>query len=91
MSDKKLRIRIKEKDEILSAQADKIKMLERALQEKTSEIEELRNARDEAISCFTRMENLYEIKCKELKTVQIELIEELIEKYSNYLKKMIKC
>ena len=44
--------------------------LEEHIEEQKEEIEELQKAGDEAVSCFTRMESLYKIKCKELEVAK---------------------
>lgn len=44
------------------------------------EIERLRESGKEAISCFTRMESLYKIKCKELEVAKSEAIKEFAER-----------
>ena len=44
------------------------------------EIERLQKAGEEAVSCFTRMESLYKIKCKELEIAKSEAIKEFAER-----------
>lgn len=46
-----------------------------------AEIERLQKAGEEAVSCFTRMESLYKIKCKELEVAKTEAIKEFAEKF----------
>ena len=41
-----------------------------------AEIERLQTASEEAVSCFTRMESLYKIKCKELEVAKSEAYRE---------------
>ena len=43
------------------------------------EIERLQESGKEAVSCFTRMESLYKIKCKELEVAKSEAIKEFAE------------
>ena len=45
-----------------------------------AEIERLQKEGKEAVSCFTRMESLYKIKCKELEIAKAEAVKELIER-----------
>lgn len=45
-----------------------------------AEIERLQKAGNEAVSCFTRMESLYKIKCKELEVAKSETIKEFAER-----------
>ena len=45
-----------------------------------AEIERLQEAGKEAVSCFTRMESLYKIKCKELEVAKSEAIKEFWDK-----------
>ena len=47
---------------------------------KDEEIERLTEAGKEAVSCFTRMETLYKIKCKELEIAKTEAIKEFAER-----------
>ena len=46
---------------------------------KNAKIERLQKEGKEAVSCFTRMESLYKIKCKELEIAKAEAVKELIE------------
>ena len=50
-------------------------------EEALAEIERLQKAGKEAVSCFTRMETLYKIKCKELEIAKSEAIKEFAEKF----------
>ena len=50
-----------------------------------AEIERLQKAGEEAVSCFTRMESLYKIKCKELEVIKIEAIKEFAERFGALL------
>ena len=45
-----------------------------------AEIERLTEAGKEAVSCFTRMETLYKIKCKELEVAKAEARKEFAER-----------
>lgn len=45
-----------------------------------AEIERLQESGKEAISCFTRMESLYKIKCKELEVAKSEAIKDFAER-----------
>jgi len=45
-----------------------------------TEIEKLQETGKEAVNCFTRMESLYKIKCKELEVAKSEAIKEFAEK-----------
>ena len=45
-----------------------------------AEIERLQKAGEEAVSCFTRMESLYKIKCKELEIAKAEAVKEFAER-----------
>lgn len=45
-----------------------------------AEIERLQKTGEEAVSCFTRMESLYKIKCKELEVAKSEAYREFAEK-----------
>ena len=45
-----------------------------------AEIERLQESGKEAVSCFTRMESLYKIKCKELEVAKSEAIKEFAER-----------
>ena len=45
-----------------------------------AEIERLEEATKEAVSCFHRMESLYNIKCMELKVAKAEAIKEFAER-----------
>ncbi len=44
------------------------------------EIERLQESGKEAVSCFTRMESLYKIKCKELEVAKSETIKEFADR-----------
>lgn len=44
-----------------------------------AEIEKLKEASEEAVSCFHRMESLYNIKCMELKVAKAEAVKECLE------------
>ena len=44
-----------------------------------AEIERLTEAGKEAVSCFTRMESFYKIKCKEIEIARAEAIKEFAE------------
>ena len=60
-----------------------ITMREKTLQiteKQSAEIESLQKAGKEAVSCFTRMETLYKIKCKELEIAKSEAIKEFESK-----------
>lgn len=48
-----------------------------------AEIERLKVATEEVVSCFHRMESLYNIKCMELKVAKAEAVKEFAEKVSN--------
>ena len=48
--------------------------------EQQAEIERLQKAGEEAVNCFTRMESLYKIKCKELEVAKAEAIKEVINR-----------
>ena len=48
------------------------------------EIERLQESGKEVVSCFTRMESLYKIKCKELEVAKSEAIKEFAEKLKGY-------
>ena len=50
-----------------------------------AEIERLKESGKEAVSCFTRMESLYKIKCKELEVAKSEAIKEFAEIFENKL------
>ena len=50
-----------------------------------SEIERLQESGKEAVSCFTRMESLYKIKCKELEVAKSEAIKEFAERLKEKL------
>ncbi len=50
-----------------------------------AEIERLTEAGKEAVSCFTRMESLYKIKCKELEIARAEAIKEFAERLKGLL------
>ena len=43
-----------------------------------AEMERLQKAGEEAVSCFTRMESLYKIKCKELEVAKTEAVKKLV-------------
>ncbi len=45
-----------------------------------AEVERLQKSTEEAVSCFTRMESLYKIKCKELEVAKSEAYREFGEK-----------
>lgn len=45
-----------------------------------AEIEKLKEASEEAVSCFHRMESLYNIKCMELKVAKAEAVKEFAER-----------
>lgn len=48
--------------------------------EQKAEIERLQKAGEEAVSCFNRMESLYNIKCMELKVAKNQAITEFAER-----------
>ena len=54
--------------------------LQKALAEKNAEIEKLKEASEEAVSCFHRMESFYNIKCMELKVAKAEAIKEFAKR-----------
>lgn len=54
-----------------------------------AENEKLKEASKEAVSCFHRMESLYNIKCMELKVAKAEAIKEVVGKTQAFL--AIKC
>lgn len=45
-----------------------------------AEIKKLKEASEEAVSCFHRMESLYNIKCMELKVAKAEAVKEFAER-----------
>lgn len=49
-----------------------------------AEIERLEKAGEEAVSCFTRMETLYKIKCKELEVAKTEVIKQFAERLKKH-------
>lgn len=46
----------------------------------STEIEKLQKSSEEAVNCFTRMESLYKIKCKELEVAKAEARKELVDR-----------
>ena len=50
-----------------------------------AEIERLQKAGEEAVSCFTRMESLYKIKCKELEVAKSEAYREFAERFKYFV------
>ena len=49
-----------------------------------AEIERLTETSEEAVSCFHRMESLYNIKCMELKVAKTEAIKEFAERLKQH-------
>ena len=56
-----------------------------------AEIERLTKAGKEAVNCFTRMETLYKIKCKELEIAKSEAIKEFAERFKDIIKEPFSC
>lgn len=63
----------------LEVEFDKIENALDLINRQKAEIERLQKAGDEAVSCFTRMESLYKIKCKELEVAKNEAVKEFAE------------
>ncbi|MBQ3543529.1 MAG: hypothetical protein IJA34_00830 [Lachnospiraceae bacterium] len=59
-------------------------MRDRALKAE-AELEKLKEASEEAVSCFHRMESLYNIKCMELKVAKAEATKEFAERLNTTL------
>ena len=53
-----------------------------------AEIERLQKAGEEAVSCFNRMEGLYNIKCMELKVATNQAITEFAERLKKYYNRL---
>lgn len=62
-----------------------IELADKTIKAQSAEIERLQKAGEEAVSCFTRMESLYKIKCKELEVAKSEAIKEFAERYENLI------
>lgn len=58
------------------AQKGELTRLYKQVTEQKAEIERLQTTGGEAVSCFTRMESLYKIKCEELEAAKSEAIKE---------------
>ncbi len=56
--------------DLINRQKAEIVELQHKIESCNSEIKRLEEAGEEAVSCFTRMETLYKIKCKELEVVK---------------------
>lgn len=65
-----------------------LKFVRGTVERQKAEIEKLKEASEEAVSCFHRMESLYNIKCMELKVAKAEAIKEFAERLKA---KPIKC
>lgn len=65
-----------------SKQCDGVEQITNALDlinRQKAEIEKLKEASEEAVSCFHKMESLYNIKRMELKVAKVEAIKECLE------------
>ena len=51
-----------------------IELNNKLIKTQSAEIERLQRVSEEAVSCFTRMESLYKIKCKELEVAKVEKV-----------------
>ena len=60
-----------------------IELNNKLIKTQSAEIERLQEAGKEAVSCFTRMESLYKIKCKELEVAKSEAIKEFAERLTD--------
>ncbi len=63
-----------------------IELDNKLIKTQSAEIERLQKAGEEAVSCFTRMESLYKIKCKELEVAKSEAIKEFEDELIKVLK-----
>ena len=70
-----------DRQDLITNLCDNIDSLEKLAYVQQAEIERLQKAGEEAVSCFTRMESLYKIKCKELEVAKSEAIKEFADKY----------
>lgn len=64
-----------EKEALINGQ----ETLQKYIAEQKAEIERLQKAGEEAVSCFNRMESLYNIKCMELKVAKKQAITDIVE------------
>lgn len=68
---------------------EKIVMQMGLIEYQKAEIERLQKAGKESVDCFTRMETLYKIKCKELEVAKSSAIKEFAEKLKEKQRRMI--
>ena len=67
-------------NEKVEALGDPLEKAHYEISELKAEIERLQKAGEEAVSCFNRMESLYNIKCMELKVAKNQAITEFAER-----------
>ena len=71
---------INRKQKVNELAAKEIVDLKIKVEQQKAEIERLQKAGKESVDCFTRMETLYKIKCKELEVAKSSAIKEFAER-----------
>ena len=82
----RLQSKNKEFDEKIVIQMGTIDWQAKEINRQRAEIERLQKAGKESVDCFTRMETLYKIKCKELEVAKSSAIKEFAEKLKEEFK-----
>ena len=73
------------RDTDVSEWAESLKIILNEYNRQKQEIERLKKSVKEAVSCFTRMESLYKIKCKELEVAKSETIKEFAKRFEYFI------